>query len=361
MFCAECGQPVVDKANFCGHCGAALAAQWPPTPQPSESISEPTQAATTGIGRARVAGGAAAGASFGAVAAAHALLVRVQGILLSPSTEWPLIAAEPSSAGAIYLRYVAPLVALGAIATLIGASLVGAHVAPPPDVYRVPFASGLVHAVVSFVLSLVGVFLIAHLADALAPTFGGKSDMLAALKVSAYSYTPAWVAGILNLVPALGIVAMLCAFYGVYLIYLGLPVLMRCPRQRSLGYTAVLALCAIALSIVISAANRPLVGGLGLRGPSAPGALGQAKQEERDRASESAAGSLSNLLSGESGADHEQGGDASRVPAPAGERVETERETGKAPGAPDLRPTAPGSVDANTVQNAARQMSPRGQ
>lgn len=360
MFCAECGEAVVDGANFCGQCGAALAAQWPPTIRSSGSAPEPTRAATIGTSRAWVAGSAAAGASSSAGAAPHALLARVQGILLSPSTEWPVIAAEPISAGAIYLRYVAPLVALGAIATLLGTSLVGVHVALP-GAYRVPFASGLVHAVVSFVLSFVGVFLIAHLADALAPTFGGESDALAALKVSAYSYTPAWVAGILNLVPVLGIVGMLAAIYGLYLLYLGLPVLMRCPKERSLGYTVVLALCAIALSIVIGTASRPLVGGLGFRGLSAPGALGQATPEERDRASESAAGALSNLPSGESGADRERTGDALQMPAPAGEQVEPEGKTGTATDAPDSRPRAPGSVDANTAQNAARQMSARGQ
>ncbi|MGH8798963.1 MAG: Yip1 family protein, partial [Casimicrobiaceae bacterium] len=181
-------------------------------------------------------------------AAAQGLVARVKGILLSPSTEWPIIAAEPSSAGAIYGRYVAPLATIGVIAGLIGHTIIGY-----PLVGHLGVGIGIAGALVKYVLAFVSVFVVAWLVDMLAPTFGGQRDSLRALKVTAYSYTPAWVAGILQLVPALGILALLAGLYGLYLLYVGLPVLMRCPKEKSVGYTIVLILCAIVVSVVISA------------------------------------------------------------------------------------------------------------
>ena len=65
--------------------------------------------------------------------------------------------------------------------------------------------------------------------DALAPTFGGQKNFPAALKVSAYSSTAAWLAGIFQLIPAISILAVL-GLYSLYLLWLGLPRLMRAPR-----------------------------------------------------------------------------------------------------------------------------------
>ncbi|HXU67397.1 MAG TPA: hypothetical protein VN707_08560, partial [Casimicrobiaceae bacterium] len=53
------------------------------------------------------------------------LVARVKAILLSPKTEWPVIAAEATTPSDIYLRYVAPLVAIGVIASFIGTTVVG--------------------------------------------------------------------------------------------------------------------------------------------------------------------------------------------------------------------------------------------
>jgi hypothetical protein len=110
------------------------------------------------------------------------------------------------------------------------------------------FAGTVLH----FVQTFVSVFVVALIVDALAPTFGGRKDALRALKVTAYSFTPAWVAAVLTVLPSLGPIAGLLGLYGLYLLYLGLPVLMRSPADRSLGYTVVIVLCAIVLSLLVA-------------------------------------------------------------------------------------------------------------
>jgi len=48
------------------------------------------------------------------------LVERVKGILLSPKTEWPRIAAEPMTTQQIYTNWVLILAAIGPIAIAIG-------------------------------------------------------------------------------------------------------------------------------------------------------------------------------------------------------------------------------------------------
>jgi len=86
--------------------------------------------------------------------------------------------------------------------------------------------SGLVVALFTFCMAIVGVFVLGFIINALAPTFGGEQNSTQAMKLAVYSYTPAWIAGALQILPLLGIFAIFAALYGLYLLYLGIPRLM---------------------------------------------------------------------------------------------------------------------------------------
>jgi hypothetical protein len=116
--------------------------------------------------------------------------------------------------------------------------------------YRAPIGSAITHAVVTYVLTLAGTYVLALIIDALAPTFNGQRSQIQALKLAAYSFTAGWVAGIFALVPVLGFLAVL-GLYSLYLLYLGLPVLMKTPRDKALIYTAVVIIAAIVLWLVV--------------------------------------------------------------------------------------------------------------
>lgn len=183
------------------------------------------------------------------------IVERVKRILLSPKEEWPVIDAEPATVGSIYSGYVVPLSALPAIAAFIGMSVIGIGVLGQH--YRIPIGTGLAGMVTRYVLGLVGVYVVALVIDALAPTFGGTKNPIAALKVAAYSFTAAWVGGILMILPALGIISLLVSLYCFYLLYTGLPALMKSPAEKAAGYTIVVVLAVIIIYIVIGiVANR---------------------------------------------------------------------------------------------------------
>ncbi len=73
--------------------------------------------------------------------------------------------------------------------------------------------------------------------------------------------TAAWVVGIFSLIPMLGILGLLGGLYSLYLLYLGLPVLMKAPPEKALAYTAVVILCGIVLSVIVSWASGMMLAG----------------------------------------------------------------------------------------------------
>ena len=213
------------------------------------------------------------------------LVERVQAILLKPKETWPQIAAEPADVAGIYSRYVVILAAIPAIAGFIGWTLIGTGAFGVN--FKLPIASGLFQMIVSYLLSLVVVYVLALIVNALAPTFGGSKDLVAALKVVAYGSTAGFLGGVFNLLPALSWLGLLAALYSIYLIYLGLPVLMRSPREKAGAYTAVVIVCAIVAMIVLAGVSSLFVGGgpmgFGGRtvgGPAVPGGEVQIKTPE---------------------------------------------------------------------------------
>ena len=179
------------------------------------------------------------------------LVDRVKRILMSPKTEWEVIDAESATPSELYTRYIMPLAAIGPIAHLIGSTVFGISI-PFVGTYRVPIGSAITQAIVTYVLSLAGTYVLALIIDALAPTFNGRRSQIQALKLAAYSMTASWVAAIFALIPALSPLALL-GLYSLYLLYLGLPVLMKAPQDKAVGYIAVVIVMAIVLAMVIGA------------------------------------------------------------------------------------------------------------
>jgi hypothetical protein len=188
------------------------------------------------------------------------LVDRAKKILLQPKQEWAAIAAEPMTVQAIYTQYVMILAAIPAVAGFIGMSLVGYGVFG--IAWRVSIGAGIASMVVSYLLSLGAVYVLALIIDALAPNFGGQKDFIQALKVSAFSMTASWIAGIFYIMPALSILGLL-GLYSVYLMYLGLPMLMKAPEDKAVPYLVVVILVGIVLFVVVGA-----VAGLVVPGPA---------------------------------------------------------------------------------------------
>jgi hypothetical protein len=185
------------------------------------------------------------------------LTERVKNIITQPAQEWTAIEKEATTVSELYRSYVMILAAIGPVASIVGLSIFGVTV-PFSGTYRLPLGSSIGHAVVSYVLSLAGVYLFGLVINALAPTFLGTKSDIQALKVAVYSSTAAWLAGIFMLVPMLGFLQIL-GLYSSYLLYLGLPRLMRVPEEKALVYTVVVIIVGVVMMALIGTISGVLI------------------------------------------------------------------------------------------------------
>ncbi|WP_125962550.1 Yip1 family protein [Sphingomonas koreensis] len=178
------------------------------------------------------------------------LIERIKNILLKPKEEWERIDAEPATVGGLMTGWVVPLAAIGPVAGLIG-GLVFGYGGMFGITIRPSVTMAVTGAVISYLLALLCAWLFSKIIDALAPSFGGQKNPVQAMKVAAYSGTAAYLAGVFQIIPALGILGLL-GLYSLYLLYLGLPRLMKAPADKAMGYTIVTVVVAIVLFCVVS-------------------------------------------------------------------------------------------------------------
>ena len=198
------------------------------------------------------------------------MIDRVKNIILTPKTEWPVIDGETATTQGLLLNYGAPLAAIGAVAGFIGNSIIGHSIPFIGITVRTPIVMGVLGAVIGIVLGLAMVFVLSLIIDALAPSFGAEKNQSRAIKVAAYSMTPAWVAAVFTILPWIGgLLALIGAFYAVYVLYLGIRAVMRSPEDKAIGYTAVVVICAAVISFIAII----VIGAITAVGAGAAGAL----------------------------------------------------------------------------------------
>ena len=186
-----------------------------------------------------------------------ALIARVKNLLLSPRTEWDVIDREITTPKKLVVTYVAPLAAIPTIAFVIGLSVLGFQGARA-DPLLLSASAGLFYA-----LTIGSVFVFAWLINWLAPRFGAERSFQQAFKVAGYSLTAAMMAGIVTVIPALGVFALLGATYSLYLLFIGAPKVMHAPERSALNYAIVSIIVAVGMAL-----------GVGLVGMAAAGPSG---------------------------------------------------------------------------------------
>jgi hypothetical protein len=180
------------------------------------------------------------------------LLERIKRILGEPRNAWLTIAAEPATVQSLYTGWIMILAAIGPLALLAS-------------------TGSLQLAIAQYVRSLIMTFVLALVVDTVAPSFGGTKDFVASLKLVAYSYSAAWLAGIFYLLGPFGASIVLVAIvYSFYTLFLGAPLLNKAAPDKSVPFTIVVVLCGVVLYFLARfaftgvAAPLPLHAGMGL-------------------------------------------------------------------------------------------------
>ena len=188
----------------------------------------------------------------------HGVFGRLKGLLFAPSKEWERIAAQPMSTAAI-LGWAAVFGAIGPLAGMVESMIFGdpmldTHVIRPLDYLAT-------NALINWLLLMASTVALAFAANALAPAFGGRKDSNASLKLAAFGLTAWYLSGIANVVPqqstlpfALILVLLFAllalGLYSFYILYAGLPVVMKAASQKTFAYIAVLFAVAVVLAVL---------------------------------------------------------------------------------------------------------------
>lgn len=172
------------------------------------------------------------------------ILSRAYDLLRQPKKEWEQIKAEETTIPNILIGYVAPLAAIPPVCDLIGSALFNRLLTIEPG-------EALIRAVVTWVVSIGLVFFLGVLVNVLADNFDGDKDELSAQKIAAYSLTPSFLSGVFSLWPPLWWVSLFALGAMVYIMFRGLPILMKAPADRALAYAGTVTVAAAVAGIVL--------------------------------------------------------------------------------------------------------------
>jgi hypothetical protein len=195
------------------------------------------------------------GADLSGVDRPPSLVERAKAMILTPKEEWAKIALETTPQGDILKSYVLPLAAIGPVANFIGGQVFGYGALGFS--YRPGLIASLIGAIIQYGVMIASIFILAFIADFLAPKFDGQSNRANAFKLVAYAATAAWLAQIFGLIPQLRFFTIL-GLYTVYLYYIGVTPLMKVPEDKAIGYVAVTFVCGLVGGLILSLIVAPI-------------------------------------------------------------------------------------------------------
>lgn len=192
------------------------------------------------------------------------IIERVKAIVLKPRETWEAISGEETTIIGLGKEYLLVLAAVPAVCSFLGKWIIGWRI---PfrfgRVIRLSFGESLVVSILWYVMTVAGVWLMGKVISFLAPKFGSEQDDVKGFKLSVYAYTPYFAAGILLIIPSLGILTTLAGLYGLYLLYIGLPIVMGTPKEKSLAYTIVIIIAMFLIYIIVAAITDAILGAFG--------------------------------------------------------------------------------------------------
>lgn len=175
------------------------------------------------------------------------LIERAKNILLSPKTEWNVIAGETATLSSLLTSYVIPLALIPTAAAFLSGLFWTSKLLGFGMRYTIIAACGaFVSAIISYVVTT-------YVVDMLATNFQSKKDLGSSAQLVAYSATASWVASILGIVPFVGwLAAVAGGIYAIYLMYLGLGPVKKTPEDQRVIYLIIIIVVFIVISMVIN-------------------------------------------------------------------------------------------------------------
>jgi len=193
------------------------------------------------------------------------MLRHVWGLFVNPKREWESIRADECTIGKCYAVHVLVLAAVPAISGFIGTTQFGWEIGAG-DPVKLTVESAATIAVFYYLAMLVGVYAIGYMIHWMGSTYGANVPLSQSVVLAAYTATPLFLIGIMELYPVLWVnlvVGVVALAYTVYLLYTGVPIMMGISEDRGFLFSsAVMAVGLVAFVALL--AVTAILWGMGL-------------------------------------------------------------------------------------------------
>ncbi len=179
-----------------------------------------------------------------------ALLSRANNILLHPRAEWQVVRSEPATNPGIMLRYVSILSVIPPAAAVAGRYIFGSKVSDSVLSSSPPYL--LLSNVLWYFMYLVNVFITGTVIAGVIAAAEARWQGVSGMQLAAYSFTPLFLAGFIEVIPHMNWCVYLAILYGIYILYLGIRTLLGVRGMRAVLYTAA---SATAAAVIVGVTN----------------------------------------------------------------------------------------------------------
>ncbi|MDH2431554.1 membrane protein [Pokkaliibacter plantistimulans] len=161
------------------------------------------------------------------------------GLIYHPKQEWDSIREEKYTLGYLYKHHILWLAAIPALSLFIGTTQMGWSIAGTNYV-KLTVLSAIPIAAAFYIALMVGVGLMAWGVFWMEKTYGADASFDRCMVLTTFTATPLFMAGLAGLLPILWFdvfVVLGAVSYTVYLLYVGVPIVMRIPEERGFMFS----------------------------------------------------------------------------------------------------------------------------
>jgi len=188
------------------------------------------------------------------------LLNYILDLLVNPVKEWERIREENTpdlkSLQQYLLNRLIPIIMLNVGTYFVGITFIGIRSKELIDGARlVSPISAIVASIILAAAYFITIIIAGMIIKLIATSFDSEVNEINSFKLAAFSLYALLFFGSMHIIPGMK-VGMLAGFYGIYLLYRGLPVLLKTPPEKCAGFTLVVSLAVIGmLSLAFSLVN----------------------------------------------------------------------------------------------------------
>ena len=258
-FCPSCGGELRPGARFCISCGTPLAVEQEQTVSQqsyhqSDPFNPPQPVADQHTPAYQQQGYQQAGnnqtysqTDYANLHSGGGIISRAMNMIIKPKAEWVNVSNEtPNNSKS--LTYAVILLLIPTISNFLAYGFIGVKMMGY-TFKSIP--SGVQQGLSSFIGGFLSLYVTAIVINALATSFDSEKNFGRSMQLVVYSMTPFWVGGIFFLIPGFMPLVFFIGIYGLYVMYQGMPFVMRTPHHKTAGYLVVSLIVMIVVQVIV--------------------------------------------------------------------------------------------------------------